>query len=229
MKACWLAMLVAATAAAADPAINWVASCDEALASARTNSQPVLLDFYATWCGWCRVMDREVYANPRVIELLRGYVCVKVDVDHDTKTALKYQISSLPRTILLDSQGEVAGDLLGYVEAARCIEFVAGIHSNPAALTATVIAGSPEKLIEYLGSPDPKSRGQAGAALVAAGEPAIPALAAALSSDHLGTRLAAHALLRKITGAEIEFDAWAAKPDRELAANRWRASREQRR
>ena len=70
------------------------------------SAQPVLVDFFATWCGPCRQM------LPIVTELsdeLTGQVkIVKMDVDEAPKTPEKYNIASIPTLILFKGGQAVA-------------------------------------------------------------------------------------------------------------------------
>ncbi len=75
------------------------------------SANPVLVDFFATWCGPCRM------AEPVLEELSDEYkdkvVVAKVDVDQNHNTAAKYDVMSIPTTILI-KDGKELGRQIGF-------------------------------------------------------------------------------------------------------------------
>ncbi|MBP1755368.1 MAG: trxA [Firmicutes bacterium] len=73
---------------------------------------PVLVDFYADWCGPCKMIA------PIVAELATEYEGVykvgKLNVDQEQDTAEKYKVMSIP-TLLIIKNGEVADKVVGLV------------------------------------------------------------------------------------------------------------------
>ncbi len=74
------------------------------------SEQPVLVDFWAAWCGPCRALGP-------VIESLAGLyagkaVVAKVDVDANQQVAMKYGIRSIPTVILFD-KGRIVETFVG--------------------------------------------------------------------------------------------------------------------
>lgn len=66
--------------------INWH-RYDEGLKKAREENKHVFIDFTTSWCRWCKVMDKETFSRPDVVELLNDHF-VTVMVDGDSKREL---------------------------------------------------------------------------------------------------------------------------------------------
>lgn len=73
---------------------------------------PVLVDFYADWCGPCKMMAPIV---ERVAEAYQGKLKVgKCNIDNDGELAMKFRVMSIP-TIIIFKNGEVAVQSIGAI------------------------------------------------------------------------------------------------------------------
>ncbi len=74
----------------------------------------VMVDFYTTWCGWCKVLDRKTFADANVIAKAGALVSVKVNGESDVATAKKYGVRAYPTILFLAPDGEARYGVQGF-------------------------------------------------------------------------------------------------------------------
>lgn len=91
-----------------------------------SDEKPVLVDFFATWCGPCQMMLPVI---EEIGEKAKDFDVVKLDIDLSPDIAAKYNVMSVP-TFIIFKEGKEAGRMLGAMPKEMILEKVNSVISS---------------------------------------------------------------------------------------------------
>lgn len=90
----------------------------EAQQKARQEKKLLFVDFYTTWCGPCKLMDREVFTLPEIGRYFdEKYIACRIDAEKeaDKSTLKKYDVQAFPCMVFMDADGKELKKIKGAV------------------------------------------------------------------------------------------------------------------
>jgi len=127
-----LLFLVCSTSGIAqDGAIQWYNELQQASAVARKSDKPMMIEFWADWCTHCKVMETEVYSDPRVATALREkMIAVRIHFDLQKDLVRQYNVEAIPDIVFTDSWGTELVRHRGIIEADDLAAVIDALPSN---------------------------------------------------------------------------------------------------
>ncbi|MEI8281166.1 MAG: thioredoxin domain-containing protein [Armatimonadota bacterium] len=93
---------------------KWFFDLDEAKLIATRTHKKIFIDFMASWCGPCKMMDRDVFHTEEFLALGKKMIFCKVDIDLNPALAEQFGVNAIPNMFVIRPDGSVVGSVLGY-------------------------------------------------------------------------------------------------------------------
>ena len=118
MTAALLVMLALGGGSPKPATIRWEHRLEDALKKAKSSGKPVMIDFWAEWCGWCHRLDQTTYVDPEVTKMVAGdFIALKIDTEAGKRSAdiaTRYGVQSLPTIAFISPSGRPIDRVSGY-------------------------------------------------------------------------------------------------------------------
>jgi thioredoxin-related protein len=122
--------LVADKPSLAKSGVQWYAY-DEGIARGRSDGKKILINFFAEWCRYCKVMEAETYQDASVVAYLnKHFIPIKVNSDTEKQLANQYNVRGLPSTWFISETGERIANRPGLIPAPEMIRLLKYIGSD---------------------------------------------------------------------------------------------------
>ena len=93
---------------------KWFHNFDEAQKIAQATGKIMMVDFMASWCGPCKMMDKEVFQSAPFKDRAKNFVLVKIDVDEQQALAQRFKVEAMPTVKFINASGSVVHEFVGY-------------------------------------------------------------------------------------------------------------------
>lgn len=124
------------TAKSADKGIQFTeGKWSELLKQAKKENKLIFLDAYTTWCGPCKMLQKNVFTRDDVAATFNGnFINVKIDMEagEGPSLAKRYPIEGYPTLFFINGKGKVVKQLLGYQQPQDLIKVAKSVQKGPA-------------------------------------------------------------------------------------------------
>ena len=105
---------------------KWLYNIDEAKALASKTGKKIFVDFMASWCGPCKMLDRDVFQKEDWKKMAKYVVFLKIDVDEQPSVSQAYNVTAMPTQMVLNADGSVVATKVGYGSPSDFYSFLNG-------------------------------------------------------------------------------------------------------
>jgi len=99
--------------------VQWERSFETGMKRAATQRRRAVVQFYSAINGDCLEMDRNVFTDPEVQDLMRNFVAIRLDSVLNNNLAQNFNVQTVPTFFVIRPDGQIAGSASGLMEAEK--------------------------------------------------------------------------------------------------------------
>ena len=120
--------------------VNWQTWSAQTLEHAREQNRFILINLTATWCQYCKKMEKVTYQDSKVLaELNRNFIAIKADEAKFPEIAKRFSQIGRPGTIILNSDGKTVLAKTGYLKPQWMLWMLQGTITEETVAEATIV------------------------------------------------------------------------------------------
>ncbi len=122
---------------------NWI-PFNDGMARAGKEHKPVVIDFYTSWCKWCKVMDEKTFSKPDIARYLNDhFISIRINAESNrerlsygggTYTPVEltrhFGVRGFPSLAYLDTEGKLITVVPGYIPPETFLPMLKYIHKE---------------------------------------------------------------------------------------------------
>lgn len=114
--------------------IPWSTNIEASLQKARESGKPVLMEFTASWCVYCKRMEKTTFVDPQVVATIRqNFVAVRVDADQNKALVADLAIKGLPAILIVSPDLQIIERISGFQTPEALVPKLQNVARNSAA------------------------------------------------------------------------------------------------
>lgn len=119
--------------------VNWLHDYDMARALSVNTGKFIVMDFWAVWCGPCKVMDKELWQKPEAQQVAERFIPLKVDIDRERALAVEFGANAIPKVVIMDALGNVIWERIGYSRPQEYLEVLESLPAENPVLAKNIV------------------------------------------------------------------------------------------
>jgi len=109
--------------------VQWSGDYEESIERAAREKKPVLIEFYTTRSDWGKILEEKTYPDPRVQEVLKSYIPVRINAELRKDLANKYKIKFYYALVILDENERKLDVVRYYLEPPGPLELIPDLNN----------------------------------------------------------------------------------------------------